>query len=159
MRAKTAFCLMILPLVALGCGRAGEPAPETGIRVDGTLDFVGSDGSVIHAISIEIADTDAARQRGLMNRRGMAIDEGMLFIFPEPDSLSFWMRNTAMPLDIIFVDAEMNIVNIAERTRPLSDDFIRATAPAQYVVEVRGGVSARFGIDERTAIRWKRSSP
>lgn len=157
MTAKAVPFLLLLVLAA-ACGEELAPPPEYGIRVDGTLDFVIGDSAVVHSINIEIADTEATRQRGLMNRRGIGLSEGMLFIFPEPDMLSFWMRNTALPLDIIFIDTELNIVNIARRTKPLSDDFIRATALAQYVVEVRGGVSERYGITDSASVRWQRNS-
>ncbi len=157
MSAKSAFFFLLLVLVA-ACGEELAPPPEYGIRVDGTLDFVVGDSAVIHSINIEIADTKETRQRGLMNRRGIGLSEGMLFMFPAPDMLSFWMRNTALPLDIIFIDKDLNIVNIARRTKPLSDDFIRATALAQYVVEVRGGVSERYGITDSASVRWHRKS-
>ncbi len=155
---KSVLPLILLTVMMPACTDRLEPPPEHGVRADGTLDFVQGDSTVIHSITIEIADTEVARQRGLMNRRGMDLDEGMLFIFQAPDSLSFWMRNTAMPLDIIFVGENLSIVNIARRTRPLSDDFIRAAAPAQYVVEVRGGVTERYGITEHASIRWRRNN-
>ena len=158
MRYRTASLLLVL-LISGACSEEMAPPPEYGVRADGRLEFVRADSTVIHTIDIEIADTQEARQRGLMNRRGMDPDEGMLFIFPEPDMLSFWMRNTAMPLDIIFVAEDRSIVNIARRTRPLSDDRIRATAPAQYVVEVRGGVSERFGITDSASVRWRQNTP
>lgn len=130
-------------------------ASSTEEQATGTLEFIGGDGQVIRTIQIDIAATDAQRQRGLMDRRDLSLQEGMLFLFPAPDSQSFWMRNTYIPLDIMFVGADRRIVNIAKRTTPLSDDYIRSTGPAQYVVEVRGGFSDRFGIDESVRIRWQ----
>jgi len=150
--------VLLLTLLA-ACGGQQDtlpPPPESGVRNDGTLTFVEGDSTVLHTITIEVADTEATRRRGLMDRRSIAPDEGMLFIFPTPDSLSFWMRNTAFPLDILFIDEDLDVVNIARRTRPLSDDFIRATAPAQYVVEVRGGVTERYNITDSTSVRWQR---
>ena len=67
------------------------------------------------------------------------------------------MRSTPMPLDIMFVSADSQIVNIAKRTKPLSRENVSSTGLAQYVVEVRGGFSDRFGIDETVKIRWQRS--
>ena len=157
-----AILFLVLMLVAASCAEEVPPPPEYGVRTDGTLEFVHADSTgnttVIHTINIEIADTDFTRQRGLMNRRGMGLNEGMLFIFPEPEMQSFWMRNTAMPLDIIFVDTELNIVNIARRTTPLSDDYIRSTSLAQYVIEVRGGVTERYEITDSLSVRWQRSN-
>ena len=148
----------LLLFVLSACAERQEPVREHGVRVDGTLEFVDTTGAVIHAINIEIAETEATRSRGLMDRRSLSAREGMLFIFERPDDLSFWMRNTAIPLDIIFVDANRQIVNIAQRTMPLSDAYIQSTAPAQYVVEVRGGVTERFGITSDAAVRWQRTT-
>ena len=155
MRLKVTLILLLITQMA-ACGEDPAPPPDYGVVADGKLEFVHADSSVIHSIDIEIADTEAKRQRGLMNRRGIGLNEGMLFIFPKPDTLSFWMRNTAIPLDIIFVDPDLDIVNIAHRTTPLSDDYIRAHALAQYVVEVRGGVSERYGITDSASVRWQK---
>jgi uncharacterized protein len=129
---------------------------EPQFRQDGTLDFLRPDGSVISTIAIEIADTEQARQQGLMHRRSMPERSGMLFLFDQADTLSFWMRNTPLPLDIIFVAPDSQVVSIARRTRPFSEDQIRAEGLARYVVEVRAGFADRVGIDENTSIRWRR---
>ena len=151
--------LLIPALVAFAvsaCGPQSElrPAPESGVLDDGSLSFMEGD-STLHTVTIEVADTEASRQRGLMNRRGISSSEGMLFIFPDPDSLSFWMRNTAIPLDILFIDENYDVVNIARRVRPLSDDRVLSTAPAKYVVEVRGGVTERYGITDDASVQWQ----
>lgn len=72
-------------------------------------------------IEVEVAENDAERQQGLMNRPWMEETQGMIFIFDENKPLSFWMRNTIIPLDIMFVDADFRIVNIAENTQPFSE--------------------------------------
>ena len=145
-------------MVLLAACNANDPPPDDGtFRVDGTLEFVRADGSVIRAIEIEIAEDDASRQRGLMYRRQMTMSQGMLFLFSRPDNLKFWMANTPIPLDIMFVGADSQVVNIAKRTRPLSQENVYSDGLAQYVVEVRGGFSDRFGIDETVKIRWQRS--
>jgi uncharacterized protein len=157
------YLLFMIGFVVPNSGCGGEETPrgtamtEPQFRQDGTLDFVGGDGRVITTIAIEIADTPASREQGLMYRRSMPPQSGMLFVFDAPDMLSFWMRNTAMPLDIIFVSADRQIVSIAPRTRPLSEDHVRAEEPAQYVVEVRAGFSERHGITPGTTVRWARS--
>ena len=149
-------CLCILAIILAACGGQAPQAPLE-FRSDGTLSFLRADGSVIRTISIEIADDEESRERGLMGRRQMTLDEGMLFLFSAPDSLSFWMANTPIPLDIMFLAADSSIVNIAHRTTPLSREFIRSSDLAQYVVEVRGGFSDRFGIDSTASVRWSRS--
>lgn len=149
------ICLVFLTLLA-GCS-SESPDADAGFRKDGSLDFLRPDGTLIHSIDIEIAEDEASRQRGLMERRQMTLGEGMLFIFAAPDSLRFWMANTPIPLDIMFLAADTSIVNIARRTRPLSRENILSEGLAQYVVEVRGGFSDRFGIDDSVHIRWRRA--
>lgn len=123
---------------------------------EGTLSFIRPDGSVITTIAIEIAATDSARARGLKRRTSMGYDKGMLFVFEEADTTGFWMHETPMPLDIIFVAPDSEVVRIAEHTTPFSEKTIYPGAPKQFVVEVRAGFADRFGITEATRIRWQR---
>jgi len=154
----SALPLLFVSLMLLSaCGEEEEaPRGDIPFRADGVLEFLDSDGHRLEAIAIEIADTDSARQRGLMDRRSLPERGGMLFIFDDADDRSFWMRNTPLRLDIIFVDADSQVVNIHERTRALSDEQYASDGPAQFVVEVRAGFSERHGIDEETRIRWRR---
>jgi len=151
--------LLIGLLLLAACASKEETPPNADgpFRVDGTLAFVRPDGSVIRAIEIEIAEDEKARQTGLMYRRKMTLGQGMLFLFDEEEIRRFWMANTPIPLDIMFVGADSQVVSIARRTRPLSQENVVSTSPAQYVVEVRGGFSERYGIDENTRIRWQRN--
>ena len=149
------FLLAAMVLIA-ACASKDTP-PDGAPLPKGTLEFVRADGTMIRSIEIEIAEDEASRQQGLMHRRQMTLNQGMLFLFEEPDNLSFWMANTPMPLDIMFVAADSEIVNIAKRTKPLSQERIKSTDLAQYVVEVRGGFSDRFGIDETASVRWQRN--
>ncbi|HMB89680.1 MAG TPA: DUF192 domain-containing protein [Rhodothermales bacterium] len=154
------YLLLLLCLVLLAaCESEPQPALPRDIpfRADGTLDFVHPDGSVIRTIDVEIATSDSAWARGLMDRRSLTLGQGMLFLFPEAEMKSFWMKNTPIPLDIMFVASDSQIVNIAKRTPPLSQEQILSTDSAQFVVEVRGGFSDRFGITDSTRIRWQRS--
>lgn len=126
-------------------------------RADGVLSFVQPDGRVLREVAVEVASTDSARQRGMMARRDLTTRQAMLFTFPDVAPRSFWMANTPVPLDIIFVGADSQIVNIARRTTPLSPDPVNSTGPAQYVVEVRAGFSDRFGLTDSTRVRWRLS--
>ncbi|MCR6643256.1 MAG: DUF192 domain-containing protein [Terricaulis sp.] len=94
----------------------------------------------------EIADDEAERARGLMFRREMARDHGMLFLFEEPGMQSFWMRNTHLSLDLIFVAADGRIVNIIEHATPYSDAPLRSSGPAVAVLEINAGLSRELGI-------------
>lgn len=98
-----------------------------------------------HAIEVEVADTPDKRETGLMNRDSMAADTGMLFEFGEARPVSMWMKNTLIPLDMIFMDENGVIVNIAENARPLSLDIIPSNGAVHYVLELNGGAAAGYG--------------
>ncbi len=125
-------------------------------KKEGTLNFLKPDGSAIATIDIEIADNVAEQQQGLMNRSYMRNDQGMLFIFNEERPQSIWMKNTILPLDIIYVGANMKIVSIAENTQPFSEASIPSRGPAQYVVEVNAGYAAQYGLAPGITIDYKR---
>lgn len=100
----------------------------------------------VRRFRVEIADDPQERERGLMYRTVMAEGEGMLFDFQQPQLLSFWMKNTLIPLDIIFIGADGRIINIAENTTPLSLEPVPSAGPGVAVLEIGGGLSAEFGI-------------
>ena len=99
-----------------------------------------------HRFTVEVAQTPAQMEQGLMFRRTLADNAGMLFDFKQPTMATMWMRNTLIPLDMLFVDPQGRIVNIHERAVPQSDDVIAAAAPVRYVIELNGGTAARLGI-------------
>jgi uncharacterized protein len=96
--------------------------------------------------TIELALSDAQMEQGLMFRRSLAPDAGMLFDFKTPTNVAMWMKNTLIPLDMLFVDEHGRIVDIHERAVPLSLDTIATKAPARYAIELNGGTAARLGI-------------
>jgi uncharacterized membrane protein (UPF0127 family) len=100
-----------------------------------------------HEFTVELALTTAQHQQGLMFRREMATDSGMLFDFgPRPRRASMWMKNTYIPLDMLFIKADGQIESIAERTTPHSLEAISSRGLVRYVLEVNGGTAARLGI-------------
>lgn len=125
-------------------------------RIDGTLDFLNQDGDVLSSITIEIAETVGIRMKGLMDRPILHPMHGMLFIFDTLEPRDFWMYQTHIPLDIIFIDADRHVVNIAENTTPHSTKHINSGKPALYVVEVNAGFVKRFNISDSSRIQWKR---
>ena len=99
-----------------------------------------------HRFRIEVAVTPEQKATGLMFRRELAADAGMLFTYETPQIITMWMRNTYIPLDMIFVDSRGRVVSVAERTVPESLATIASAGPAVGVVEVPAGTAARLGI-------------
>jgi uncharacterized membrane protein (UPF0127 family) len=99
-----------------------------------------------HPFRVEVAKTPAQMAQGLMFRKRLAADSGMLFEFAAPTVAQMWMHDTLIPLDMLFVDGRGRIVNIVENARPLSDSVISAAAPVRAVVELNGGTAARLAI-------------
>ncbi|QDO98745.1 DUF192 domain-containing protein [Ferrovibrio terrae] len=95
---------------------------------------------------VELADNDQSRARGMMFRTSMAPDAGMLFDFRQEQMASFWMRNTLLPLDMLFIKADGTILNIHQRAIPRDETGINSVGPVRAVLEVNGGTTARLGI-------------
>lgn len=149
----------VLALCALVAGCPGTPTPPPPeLPVDPTAqDFQPPPlprGQVVlqdafgarHVVQVEIASTDFMRARGLMWRTHLADGEGMLFAFPEDAEHSFWMRNTLIPLDMLFLDSGGRIVGIVAMAPPKSADSRTVGVPSRYVLEVPGGWAGRTGI-------------
>lgn len=111
------------------------------------------------AFRLEVVDTPAARERGLMYRRDLAPDAGMVFVFPAPEVQSFWMKNTYVPLDMVFVGPDLRVVGVVEDARPLTLDLRSVPVPAQYVVELRAGTARSRGIVAGTVVRFSPPLP
>jgi uncharacterized membrane protein (UPF0127 family) len=101
---------------------------------------------------VEIADEPGERSMGLMHRRVMGDDEGMLFDLGSEQPASFWMRNTYISLDMLFIKADGTVESIAERTTPLSEKSIPSKGPVRYVLEINGGLSDALGIEPGDAV-------
>ena len=100
----------------------------------------------VRVINTEITETQEEKALGLMFRTSLADDAGMLFFYETPQEVTMWMRNTYIPLDMVFIDRDGRVVNVAERTVPETLDVIPAAAPAVAVLEVPAGTAARLGI-------------
>ncbi len=96
-------------------------------------------------VYVDVAQTDAARQQGLMYRKSMPENEGMIFVYPEPDMLSFWMKNTEIPLSLAYIDETGKIFQFVDM-KPHDETGHESTAPAQYVLEVNVGWFRKHGI-------------
>jgi len=136
---------------------AGNESGQKGTTFidDGDLYFI-NDGDTLTQIEIEIADTRERRQQGLMFRPSMKDDHGMLFVFPQSQPQSFWMKNTYIPLDMLFIDADGKIVQVTQKISPTSENSISCPASCRYVLEVNSGFTAAYGIKSGQTIAWKR---
>lgn len=105
-----------------------------------------------HVFRIELAMTPEEQSQGLMFRPSMPEDAGMLFVFEPPRQAAFWMRNTMISLDIIFVGADGRIVNIAERAVPFSEKTLRSDGIVRAVLEINGGLSSELGFGPGTQL-------
>ncbi|MEQ7873230.1 DUF192 domain-containing protein [Sphingomonas sp. ASV193] len=105
--------------------------------------------------TVEVAKTPAEQEKGLMFRQQMAPDHGMIFPYDPPVSAIFWMKNTYIPLDLVFVRANGTIARIEENAVPLSEDQIPAGEPIAAVLEINGGRSAQLGIKAGDRVSWQ----
>ncbi len=129
--------------------------PEPTFQKEGELSFIsGESGEALARIEIEKATDERERQFGLMFRRSMDEFQGMLFLFEESEARSFWMENTYIPLDIMFVDENNTILNIHHNATPLSKQSLHSKGKAKYAVEVNGGFSERHQIKAGDKINW-----
>ena len=165
MRHALGLILLVAPMLVGGlvCGRSDDDSSAEADTTE-TIPFtkegrlaVVQDGDSTVTIAIEVADTDSARERGMMQREGFPDDRsGMFFPFDEAQPRSFWMSNTPVALDIIFVDADSQIVSIAKYTTPFANERYRSGEPAQYVLETPAGFADSHGLLEGDRIRWRR---
>jgi len=130
---------------------------EPPFKKEGELKFLkGGTKADIKHIDIELAENDDERTQGLMYRKSMDDSKGMLFIFQREEPQSFWMKNTIMSLDIIYVDSKKEIVKIYKNTTPFSENSLPSGKPATFVVEVSAGFTDRYGIKEGDIIEFNK---
>ena len=151
---------MLAAVILTSCNpRSDAPAPPTAIEIPftkhGELEIVRG-GEAVLLMDIEIADNDSSRMRGMMQRTAFPENSGMLFIFPFEAMQSFWMANTPLALDILFADADSQIVDIHRYTRPLSPQSVDTAVPARFVLEVPAGFCDTHGIVESDRLSWTR---
>lgn len=114
---------------------------------EGELTFFAADSTELMNVNIELAQTDYEMQTGLMYRKSMAENQGMLFVYPnERPRPYFYMKNTYIGLDLIYISADYKVVDINENAQPLDETTIPSTAPAKYVLEVNDGMAQKWGL-------------
>jgi uncharacterized protein len=112
------------------------------------------DGQPQSRVRVSLARTDVERQRGLMYVQNLAPDDGMLFIFDTDSVLSFWMKNTLIPLDLIFIRSDMTVAGVVANAAPLTLDPRSVGVPSRYVLEVNGGWAQQHGVAADTKVRF-----
>jgi uncharacterized protein len=140
--SSSKWALVAAFLVAV-CATVGARVPARAAG-EATIEIVSSSG--VHAFSVELATNDAERERGLMFRKDLPEGHGMLFDFQQDQPVAFWMHNTYIPLDMIFIRGDGRILHIAEEAKPLSDNLIPSGGPVRAVLEVIGGTARNLGI-------------
>jgi uncharacterized membrane protein (UPF0127 family) len=134
-RARIRPLATVVVLIALlGCARGPCVA------------IVGPDGKPRATVAVEVANTDAKRELGLMYRKHLDDNSGMIFVFPDAAPRNFWMHNTVIPLDMIFADAAGRVMGIVANAEPFSDKLLGVEGDSEYVLEVNGGFCAKNGI-------------
>lgn len=142
---------------ALGCDDKPAPHPEPvaapAPKPRPTVIFETAKGPV--PVVVDVADTDAKRTRGLMYVESLERGRGMVFLMPSERIQTFWMKNTLIPLDMIFVDSKMKVVGVVAQAEPRTLVPRSVDLPSRYVVEVKGGYAAEVGITAGVAVRFE----
>ncbi|HEY7164640.1 MAG TPA: DUF192 domain-containing protein [Candidatus Binatia bacterium] len=123
-------------------------------QADPEVTILTSNGGDV-SFQVEVADTPAKRELGLMYRRDLPSDRGMIFLFPMETEQAFWMKNTPIPLDMIFISSSRRIVGIVQRAAPFTLDARSVPGSSQYVLEINGGLSDRYGFKPGDRVQFK----
>lgn len=152
------FLAISAMIVAGACNNNDEPAERQGrtIAPDHTVTIYDGEQEVA-SVNVALAVTEDQRNAGLMDVHDMPFDTGMLFLFDDEQPRSFWMANTPLSLDIIFLNSQSEIVRIQANTTPYSDRQVSSGVPARYVLEVNAGFSREYDIREGMRIEWTES--
>ena len=156
-----ALALSSILLLVFGCKEEPKSvvAPmNIEFNKEGTLQLYkfGTD-SIISSFDIELAEDEYETQTGLMHRGSMKNNQAMLFIFPNVQMRSFYMKNTLISLDIIYLDESKKVVSIQKNAKPMDETSLPSNAPAKYVLEINGGLSDQLNITEGDSISFSKN--
>jgi len=154
--------LIVLGVFTFSCKEEKKHSNVTKVEVkfkkEGELSILkASNDSLIKSLNIEIADDEYQTQTGLMYRNSMEDNQGMLFIFPDSQYRYFYMRNTEIPLDIIYIDQNKSIVNIQKNAKPHDETSLASEGPAKYVLEINGGLSTQWNLEKGDKIEFSKN--
>ena len=156
-------CGALLGLAAACSPQAGSGAPSASAAANAAVHPISglpvapltvTSAGKVHRFRVELARTGAEQSRGLMFRTAMGADEGMIFPMDPPRDASFWMRNTVIPLDIIFIGPDRRVLNIAANAVPYDESPLASLGPVSAVLELNGGRAAGLGIGPGDKVDW-----
>lgn len=158
---KVVCVLLLLSILTYSCKEEKKHSKATRVEIafkkEGELSlFKASNDSLIQKLNIEIADDDYQTETGLMYRKSMEDNQGMLFIFPDSKYRYFYMRNTEIPLDIIYIDKNLSIVSIQKNAKPFDETSLPSEGPAKYVLEINGGLSTSWDLQKGDKIQFSK---
>ncbi len=154
----TRLSLLLPLLIVAACSSKAPGADNATATVQaastGTLPLVIRSGGKVHRFSVEAAVTAEQQEKGLMFRNSLPDDGGMVFPMDPPRIASFWMKNTVIPLDMLFIRTDGSIAMIAANTTPYAREPVSAGIPVSAVLELRGGRAAELGVKEGDKVSW-----
>lgn len=152
--AASAACGQTMSNGAAPLSQDGRRSDADGAVAVGPTVVLMPDGQPSSKVRVSLARTDTERQRGLMYVQNLAPDDGMLFLFDEDAVQAFWMKNTLISLDLIFIRSDMTVVGVVADAAPLTLEPRTVGVPSRYVLEVNGGWAARHGVAAATKVRF-----
>ncbi len=152
--------ILIISTISFSCKQESkrksiQTEPIT-FKKEGELYLIKSSGDTIQKLDIEIAESDYEQETGLMYRKSMKQDQGMLFIYDSEGQRSFYMKNTYIPLDIIYFDADSSLVNIQKNAEPMNERSLSSEGPAKFVLEIKAGLSDIWNLESKDKISFQR---
>jgi len=147
--------LVVIALLGLGCSlfRVFSGPRAASIKI------IDRRGRVKASFKVEVADSGEERKRGLMFRDNLPLDRGMIFVFPREEDHFFWMKNTLIPLDIIFINRMGEIVGLVENALPESEELLGVAQKSLYVLEINGGLAEKYDITVKDKVKGLESLP
>ncbi len=158
---RVVVLLSLLSVLVYSCKEDKKHSKATRVEIafkkEGELSLIkASNDSLFQKLNIEIADDEYQTETGLMYRKSMQDNQGMLFIFPDSQYRYFYMRNTEIPLDIIYIDKNKTIVSIQKNAKPFDETSLPSEGPAKYVLEINAGLSAKWNLEKGDKIQFSR---
>lgn len=152
------FAALLFVVAQVACASCSDrkPPPEaTKRKANPVVELTIDTGKEKLKVSVEVVVSPKLREKGLMYREELVDGQGMLFVFQAEEERSFWMKNTLIPLDIMFVDSSRTVVGIVHRARPRREKSLSVGVPSRFVLEVPGGYCSRHGVHRGARLEFK----